>query len=67
MKIKSLLALFVATTVFSSAATAQEYLDCAVMSDIHIMSPSLLRTESKAFDPTSLTTASCCGKVLYCC
>ena len=50
MKIKSILALFVATTVFSSATIAQEYLDCAVVSDIHIMSPSLLKTESKAFD-----------------
>ena len=50
MKIKPLLALFAATTVFSSATIAQEHLDCAVMSDIHIMSPSLLRTESKAFD-----------------
>lgn len=50
MKIKSLLALFAATIVFSSTTLAQEHLDCVVMSDIHIMSPSLLRAESKAFD-----------------
>lgn len=50
MKIKLLLALFAATAVFSSTTMGQDHLKCIVMSDIHIMSPSLLKADGKAFD-----------------
>ena len=50
MKFKTLLTLFSAITAFSSTTLAQECLDFAVISDIHIMSPSLLKADSKDFE-----------------